>query len=161
MYNISSASAEEARKRLSRFAQLQPNNPQALYFYAMSLWERDQNLQPNFPQLESLLKKAAALDPNYADAHLQLGILFADQHKYPEATQQFQHAIALQPDLATAHYHVAQCYRRTGEKSRAEEELQIFERLRKQDQLESQKERNEIKQFIVTMKEQASGPSAK
>ncbi len=161
MYHISTASADEARKRLSRFAELQPKNPQALYFYAMSLWERDENAQPDFPKLESLLRRAVDLDPKYAEAHLQLGILFADQTKYAEAIREFQRTIQLRPDLTTAHYHLAQCYRRTGDKALAEGELRTFEGLRKHDQAESENERKEITQFIVTMKEQTPSASAK
>jgi tetratricopeptide (TPR) repeat protein len=156
IYHISSATAAEARQRLSRFAEIQPNNPQALYYYAMSLWERDENAHPDSPKIESLLKRSVGLDPNYADARLQLGILFADQRRYQDAIQQFQRAIQVQPNLTTAHYHLAQCYLRTGNQARAKSELQVFQRLKQQDQAETEKQNNEIKQLIVTMKQQGT-----
>lgn len=161
MYNMSTSGVDEARKRLARFAQLQPKNPQALYYYAMSLWNREENSQANLPRVESLLTKAVALDPRLADAHLQLGILDGDQRKFAEAIREFQRAIALEPNLTSAHYHLGQAYTRVGDKGRAQEELQIFERLRKQDQLAAEKERSEIKQFIVSMKEQPSNSSTR
>jgi tetratricopeptide (TPR) repeat protein len=150
--NVSGTDAEEVRKRLQRFAQLEPRSAQALYYYAMSLWERGRESQPSLPQVESLLKRALAVDPKFVDAHVQLGILYADQHRYPEAIGEFRCAIALQPALTTAHYHLAQAYIRTGERSQARSELQTFEHLRTQDQAETEKERNEVKQFIVSMK---------
>ncbi len=159
MYNMSSSGVNEAKKRLARFAQLQPKNPQALYYYAMSLWNREENSEADIPHVQSLLTEAVALDPRYADAHLQLGILYADQRRFAEAIREFQRAIALEPNLTSAHYHLAQAYTRVGEKRRAQEELQIFERLRKQDQLIAEKERSDIKQFIVSMKEQPSDSS--
>ncbi len=161
MYKISSSSADEVSKRLARFVQLQPNNPQAQYYYALSLWNREQNSEAKLVEVESLLKKAVALDGRFSDAHLQLGILYGDQRRYPEAIHELERAIALQPALTTAHYHLAQAYMRTGEKSRADQEFHTFERLRQQDQVQTEKERNEIRQFIVTMKEQAPSPSAK
>lgn len=161
MYNISSSSADQVSKRLARFVQLQPNNPQAQYYYALSLWNRGQNSEAKLVEVETLLKKAAALDERFSEAHLQLGILYEDQRKYPEAIHELERAIALQPALTTAHYHLAQAYTRTGEKSRAAQEFHTFERLREHDQVQTEKERNEIRQFIVTMKEQAQSSSAK
>lgn len=143
---VSGSGAEEVRKRLSRFAQLQPKNVRALYYYAMSL--------PDPHQAEPLLRKAVALDPKFADAHLQLGILCADRQAYQDAIREFQQVIALQPNLTTAHYHLAQVYRRTGEMERARHELAMFERLHNQDTKQTEEERNEIKQFVVSMKEQ-------
>jgi len=143
---VSASGAEEVRKRLSRFAQLQPKNARALYYYAMSV--------PDPNRAEPLLRKAIALDPKFADAHLQLGILYADRQANQDAAREFERVIALQPSLTTAHYHLAQVYRRTGEAERAREELAIFERLHHQDAKQTEEERNEIKQFVVSMKEQ-------
>src|SRR5260370_13358659 len=155
MYNTSDHSSEEVRTRLGRFEQLQPKNPQALYYYAMALWSRGQKLEANLAQVESLLKEAITQDTAYADAQFQLGILFADQGRNSDAIQQFHRSIALQPNLTTAHYHLAQAYRREGEKERAGHELQIFDRLRKRDQAETDTARKEVKQFIIDLKEQA------
>lgn len=154
MYSTASGKSEEVRKRLGRFAQLHPNNAQALYYYAMSLWTREQGPQTGWSEVESLLKRAIAQDPGFMDAHLQLGILLVDQEKNVDAIQEFERAIALQPNLTTGHYHLARAYARIGEKSRAEQELQAFERLRKQDQADAEKERNEVRQFVLDMKEQ-------
>ena len=156
MYKNSSGQAEEVRKRLGRFAQLQPENARALYYYAMSLWKREQDSHAGLVEVESLLKQAITQDPDFADARLQLGILLTDERKSAEAIQEFQRAIALQPGLTTAHYHLAQAYARTGQKSRAEQEFQAFERFRKQDQTDTAKARKEIRQFVVDMKEQSN-----
>jgi len=158
--NVATINMEEVRKRFARFTQLQPNNAQAFYYYAMSLWNRIANSDANLPQVESLLKRAVLLDPSFADAHFQLGILYSDQSKYAEAINEFKRAIALQPNLTTAHYHLAQAYKRTGQKTDAGRELHLFEDLRQQDQVEVEKERNDIVQLIITMKEQSpSAPS--
>lgn len=161
MYNTSSGNTEEVRKRLHRFAELQPLSAQAQYYYAMSLWTRDQSSDANLPQIQQLLTRTVALDPAYADAHLQLGILYADQRKYSDAIKEFQRTIAIQPNLTSAHYHLAQAYLRAGNKGEATQELQVFERLRRQDQAETEKERKEVRQFVIDMKEQPAGAAAR
>ena len=181
VYSVSATNADEVTQRLSRFAQLQPNNPEALYYYAMSLWKghREADSQVDLGGIESLLKKAVGLDPAFADAHLQLGILYTNQRKYPEAIPEFERVAALQPNLAEAHYRLAQAYVRTGGKggasqqyqindqlhkrelADAQREFQIYERLHKQEQAETEKVRNEIQQFVITMKEQGSTAQAK
>jgi len=161
MSNTAGGAGEEVRKRLARFARLQPTNAQALYYYAMALWRRGQDAEADLAEVESLLTRAVAQDQSYADAHFQLGILFADQRKNADAIRQFQRAIALQPDMTTAHYHLAQAYARGGEKALAARELQVFDRLRKQDQVETEKERKDVRQFIIEMKDQAPAAPAR
>ena len=72
-----------------------------------------------------------ALDPRLADAHLQLGILYHDQHRDQDAIQEFQAAIRLKPDAPDAHYHLAQAYLRTGDQERGQEELRLYDKLHK------------------------------
>jgi tetratricopeptide (TPR) repeat protein len=132
--------SDEVLRRMERFAQLFPRNPLASYSYAMSLWKvkRRQGSPANLAQVESLLKRAVVLDPAFPDPHLQLGILYADQQKDSEAIQEFHNAISLKADLAQAHYRLGQAYKRTGEKARADREIQLYERLRKQQDAKPQ-----------------------
>ncbi len=155
VYSVSSVEARDVTEHLHRFAQLQPRNPQALYSYALALWkgERGQNAQADSSQIESLLKSAAELDPRYPDVHLQLGILYAERKDYPQAIEEYQRAIKLSPELADAHYRLAQACVRTGEKARAQEEFGIYERLHKQQLAETEKRRAEVKQFVYNLEE--------
>ena len=47
----------------------------------------------DFTQIEALLKKAVALDPKLAEAHLQLGNLYSDQTQYAEAIPEYLMAL--------------------------------------------------------------------
>ncbi len=131
MYGVAPASAGEITKRLTGFAKAHPQNAQAQYYYAMNLWKG----QPSPPQpaemrrVEALLKQAVALDRTFAKAFLQLGILLSDDRRYKEAIAALQRAIQLEPDVAQAHYRLAQAYQRTGQQALADKELEIFERL--------------------------------
>ena len=162
VYNVSTAQADEVLKRLQRFVELQPANAQAHYYYALALWKgkRDQEQYASLDEVELLLKKATALDPGFADAHLQLGILYAERHNYAEAIDQYRNAIRSRPNLADAHYRLGQALVRAGDKAQAQEEFEVYDRLHKQEVVESEKERAEIRQFIYNAKRTVAVPAA-
>lgn len=151
-YDSSPAYADEVIERFHRFADLQPQNPRALYYYAMSLWKgkRAQDATLDVHQIESLLRKAATLDPNLAEAHLQLGNLYSDQSKYAESIPEYRQALQSNPDLADAHYRLGQAYVHTGEKDQAQKQFEIYQQLRAQHLAEVDKQRAEIRQFVYS-----------
>lgn len=155
MSSVQVGRADEVMKRLKRFVELQPANARARFDYAMSLWKAQQDAggQVDYPQIESLMKKGIALDPKFAEAHLQLGILLAEQQDYSQAIPEYQHAIKLEPDLANAHYRLAQAYTRTGQPALAKQEFEVHNGLHKQHLAESEKRRAEIDAFVYSMKQ--------
>jgi tetratricopeptide (TPR) repeat protein len=159
-YDSSPGQAEEVIQRFRRFAELQPNNARASYYYAMSLWKgrRAQDPGLDLQQIESLLKKSVALDPTLAEAHLQLGNLYSDQNKYSESIPEYLRARELNPDLADVYYRLGQAYGRVGQKDRAQEQFEVYQRLRAQHLAELDKQRAEIRQFVYSAKDT---PSAK
>src|SRR6266481_1531474 len=159
-YDSSPGQADDVIQRFRRFAELQPNNPRALYYYAMSLWKgkRAQDPSLDLHQIESLLRKSLALDPKLAEAHLQLGNLYSDQNKYARAIPQYVRALELNSDLVDAYYRLGQAYVRTGEKDRAQQQFQVYQRLREQHLADLDKQRAEIRQFVYSAKD---SPAAK
>ncbi len=157
-YDSSPSQAGEVIQRFRRFAELRPRNARALYYYAMSLWKGKRVQDPGLDlhQIESLLKTSLALDPALADAHLQLGNLYSDQNKYAESIPEYLRARELSPDLADVHYRLGQAYVRTGEKDRAQEELQVYQRLRAEHLADLDKQRAEVRQFVFSAKDNAS-----
>jgi tetratricopeptide (TPR) repeat protein len=141
-------------ERLARFAKLQPENALADYYYALSLSRRDSAQHADhLAQAESLLEKAVRLDPKLGIAYLQLGILDVGRGDFPKAIVAYQKAIAANPELEQAHYRLAQAYSRTGEPSKAQAELQLYEQLSKKTAEERERERREIQQFVYTLRE--------
>ena len=120
-YDSSPGQADEVIQRFHRFAELQPQNARAHFYYAMSLWKgrRAQDANLDIAKIESLLKRAIALDPKLPEAHLQLGNLYSDQAKYAEAIPHYQRALQENADLADAHYRLGQAYVHTGQGSGA------------------------------------------
>jgi tetratricopeptide (TPR) repeat protein len=159
-YDSSPSQADEVIQRFARFAELQPTNPRAFYYYAMSLWKRKRAQDPSLDlhQIESLLQKAVTLDPKLAEAHLQLGTLYSDQSQYAEAIPEYAKALENNPDLADARYRLGQAYVHTGQKTKAQEQFQIYQQLRAQQLADLDKQRAEIRQFVYSEKD---GPPTK
>ena len=131
MYGVSAELAPEVTKRLARFVEKQPGHALGHFFYAMSLWKGTPGAAPS-PEVQVHLKKAVALDPRLAKAHFQLGVLYGDEGRYPEAISALEEAVRLEPSMAQAHYRLAQAYRRTGKEELAAKALEAFGRLQPQ-----------------------------
>jgi len=154
-YDSSPSQADEVIARFRRFAEQQPNNGRAQYYYAMSLWKGKRAQEPNLDltQIGALLKKSIALDPSLAEAHLQLGNLYSEQQKYADSIPEYQRALELNSDLADAHYRLGQAYVRTGEKDVAQEQFQVYQNLREQHLADLDKQRAEVRQFVYAAKD--------
>ena len=142
-------------ERLQRFAKLEPQNAEANYYYALALWKaRKDAKDPAIGEIEALLKSAIQVDPGFAAAHLQLGIVRAERRDYANAIAEYEQAIQIDPQLEEAHFRLAQAYRQIGELEKSREELRIQEQLAKQSEQQVERERHEIRQFVYTLRDQ-------
>lgn len=147
--------SDDLIEKLRRFVAQQPQNAEAHYYYAVALWKQRSHVQrPD--QVENLLKQALQIDPKYAPAELQLGIVAADKHAYAEAISHYQKALTSDSQLEEAHYRLAQAYRETGESDKAKEEVRIYELLAQESAHQQDRERREIKQFVYTLRDQSA-----
>ena len=103
-------------------------------------------------QVESLLKRSVALDSRLGIGYLQLGVLYSERRDFPRAVLSYQQAIKVNPELEEAHYRLAQAYRRTGEKAKAEQELQLYDQISKKKDEAVERERRESRQFVYTLR---------
>jgi tetratricopeptide (TPR) repeat protein len=147
---------------LARFAQQQPQNALANYYYAMVLWKADKSPEnPANPQrLEALLEKAESIDPSLADAYLQLGILAAAQGDFAKAAGLYEKAITVDPKMPTAHYRLGIAAARIGEREKSKKEFVTYNELKQQQAEAIERQRKEIKQFLVVLKTQPASASA-
>src|SRR5467141_164592 len=154
-YDSSPSKADEVIARFRRFAEQQSGNGRAQYYYAMSLWKGKRAQDPNLDltQIAALLKKSIALDPSLAEAHLQLGSLYSDQQKYADSIPEYQRALELNSDFADPHYRLGQAYVHTGDKERAQEQLQVYQKIREQHLADIEKQRAEVRQFVYAAKD--------
>lgn len=131
VYGISPREAPVVTGRFAHAASVEPDNPYALYYYALCLIENTRaKPDPAISQrAESLLERVVDLDPSLADAHLQLGILYSRQSETAKAIAQYQQALAKDPSLAQAHYRLATALVQAGKRGEAQREFQTFSRL--------------------------------
>ena len=150
-------------ERLKRFVRLQPENPLANFYYGVSLWKRRKGLDDTetVAQAESYLARAVQVDPKLGVGYLQLGILYTERKDFPRAISSYQSAVQASPQLEEAHYRLAQAYKRTGEKEKAEEELQFYNQISKSKDEEVERERRESRQFVYTLRNPASGAQSR
>ncbi|WP_229739062.1 tetratricopeptide repeat protein [Edaphobacter dinghuensis] len=149
--------------KLAYFVQQEPTNSVANYLYAMSILKH-QEASPNkqaVQQASSLLEKAVAIDPKCGEAYLQLGILSASQRSFDKAIDFYKKAIEANPQLADAHYRLAMAYDRTGQSSKAQQELQLHDQLKREQAEAVEQQRREVKQFLIVKSGDSVGPAMK
>ncbi len=147
-------------QKLERFVRLQPDNALAIYLYAMALWKENGRLagQQTLEQIETMLTKAITVDPKCVDAYLQLGNLEASRHEYQKAIGFYSKAIAVNMQLSEAHYRIGIAYERVGEKEKARLEFQKHDEIEKQTAAEIQRQRKDVKQFVIALPDSPPSP---
>jgi tetratricopeptide (TPR) repeat protein len=160
MQSVETVQSECSTERLRRFVKLQPANAEAYYYYAVNLWK--QRKAPDdterLAQVETLLKKSVALDPRLGVGYLQLGVLYSERRDFSRAVSSYQEAIKANPQLEEAHYRLAQAFKQTGEKTKAKQELQLYNEISKKKEEDVERERRESQQFVYTLRSPAAGP---
>lgn len=141
------------KNKLARFEREQPDNSLANFFYAMAIWK---DSGPSLDdatqrQIESLLTKAVHIDPKCSDGYLQLGNLSSSRRDYRQAIELYTKAITANPELSEAHYRLGVAYDRVGEKQKADREFQLHEQIEKDQKAAVEKQRREVKQFVVVV----------
>jgi tetratricopeptide (TPR) repeat protein len=137
--------------KLARFVRQEPGSSDANYLYAMSLLKR-QEISPDkqaVQQAATLFEKAVTIDPKCGEAYLQLGIISATDRSFDTAIDFYKKAIEANPQLADAHYRLAMAYDRTGQSSKAKEELQLHDQIKQQQAEAIERQRREVKQFLI------------
>jgi len=138
-------------QKLARFVELQPGNALANYFYAMTVWKQQGAAisEKGLQQVETSLTKAVSLDASCADAYLQLGVLNFSRREYQKAIGFYSKALAANPQMSEAHYRLAMAYDRVGEREKARQEIQLHDEIAKQQAAQVDRDRREVKQFLV------------
>jgi tetratricopeptide (TPR) repeat protein len=145
-----------SEEKLARFAQEQPGNALANFYYAVSLWNREKGSedQAGLKHAETLLEKAVTIDPKLDEAYLQLGMLHSAQGNFEQALRDYKKAIDVNPQLGEAHRELGMIYQRTGEKAKAEQEFATYKEIEKEEAAERERERRELRQFLIILKDQ-------
>ena len=154
MQAAENVSSPELLDRLRRFVTVQPQSAQANYYYAVALWKQNRGRKTPDSEITTLLDTSARLDPNFAPAELQLGIVKSEDGEVSSAVAHFARAIQIDPHNQEAHFRLSQAYRRLGQTDKAKRELQLYQELSKRSAEQVDRERREIPQFVYTLRSQ-------
>ena len=125
MLDQAGAKLGEITKDYDAWNTQQPDNPQAPLVLAKALLAADSHSA----RAADLLKRSIALEPNSWEAHYELGVLLAGQHKYADAAAELKKSIDLNAKEAMPHYHLARVYDRLGDPEAAKAERAIHQQL--------------------------------
>src|ERR1700685_438189 len=145
-----------AEEKLAQFAELQPANAAANYYYAISLMKRgkDANTGSDSRAAQTLLEKSVRLDPKYGAAYVALGALAVQRGDFAQAIKSYQQAIAVSPQLSEAHYRLSLAYKRSGEYAGAKREMKTYQSAKKAKSAKAEEQNRDLKQFLVILKSQ-------
>lgn len=141
---------------LARFVAQEPGNALANYYYGLILWKEEKGTSDSaeLKRAETYLEKAVELDPKLDKAVLQLGVVQAEEGDFATAIGSYQRAIEINPRVGEAHYRLALAYRRSGEESKARQEIEKYKEIEKEDADRFERQRRELQQFVIILKSQ-------
>jgi tetratricopeptide (TPR) repeat protein len=155
MQHAENRPSDAVLEKLHRFVTLQPQSAEANYYYALAL--RDSRKDPrekSSSDVESLLTKAVSLNPGFAPAHLELGILLSERNDFAGAALSYEQALTLDPQMEEAHYRLAQAYRQLGKAELAKQQISLYDQCVKESAKRLEQERHDIRQFVYTLRDQ-------
>ncbi len=137
--------------KLERFEQQEPANALANYYYAMAYWKQHAKSTDaeTTRRVETLLTKAVEDDPKCSSAYLQLGVIQASKSDFQRASVYYHKAIEADSQSAEAHFRLGVAYDRLGEKDKAAQEFKLHDDLQKAKAAAVDRQRREVKQFLV------------
>jgi tetratricopeptide (TPR) repeat protein len=125
MQEAASTSLPCAEQKLARFAQDQPENALANFYYAISLWKRNRGSENSDALAHAIAccRKSAAIDPKFDLANLQLGNIYLARGALQQALAAYQKSVAANPGNSEAHYGLGLTYKRLGEEAEAQRDF--------------------------------------
>jgi Tfp pilus assembly protein PilF len=107
----------------------------------------------NLDRITSLLQTAVQLDPKFGLAYLELGTIYAEQKHLSKTILALQEALEADPNLEEAHYRLAQAYKQSGNITKAQGELQLYQEISREKTQEGDRQRHEIQQFVYELRD--------
>lgn len=101
----------------------------------------------------AVYQKAVAVDPNYAEAYNDMGVMFETLGQDEKAQQAYESALSLDPDLAAAHSNLALLFERTGKVKEAAQHWAARARMGLDDDAWAQKARRKLLQYGIPIPE--------
>jgi tetratricopeptide (TPR) repeat protein len=106
-----------SEEKLARFLREHPENAFASYYLALALWKRSGISDSHAAgRVEDLLNKSLKINRKFAEAYLQLGIVYAAMSEMSGAVRNYEAARDADPELAEAHFRLGQAYKQLNQR---------------------------------------------
>ncbi len=144
--------------RLDRLAAAHPQNAELAFGYGAALFRVEVSKGPEgaFDRSQTFLEKSVGLQPQFPEAHLELGGLYAARKQGQKAVVEYLEAIREDPKSDIAHYRLGQVYRDMNKLELATEELGRYQELSRLHEEELKQSRSAVKQFILSQEAKPS-----
>lgn len=161
MVQASSQPLPCTEEKLARFLREHPENAFASYYLAVARWKRVSMADSRVAeQVKDLLTRSLKIDPKFAEAYLQLGIVYAAMAEMSKAVTAYENARNADPSLAEAHFRLAQAYKKLNEPEKAHQEFAAYEKIQNTKAAAIEQQRREIQQFVVVYKDKSPASTA-
>jgi tetratricopeptide (TPR) repeat protein len=160
-YSISGGQRERVHASLERHLRISTTDAAAYYSYSLILLHESEHVAANDALIESMLQQAIALNPNFAEAHFQLGVHHARHDDYKDAAQEFEAALGIAPNMNEAHYRLALAYKKLGRPEAAEREMKLFRHARESSTSIGADREVSIEKFLSVMSPKSQPSVAK
>jgi tetratricopeptide (TPR) repeat protein len=131
LYEFAGDGQSAIREVFKAYLGKEPRDPWAHYHYSVMIFAQTQAESPSdFSVVKSHLAAAVALNPNFAEAYLQMGFVAQAEESLEESIQFMEKAVRIDPRLPAAHYRLALVYRRAGNIEKSKAEFESFEKLK-------------------------------
>ncbi len=138
--------------RLDHLATAHPLNAELAFAYGAALFrvEVSKGQEGAFDRSQAFLEKSVRLQPDFPEAHLELGGLYAARKQDEKAVVEYLETIRQYPKSDVAHYRLGQVYRDMNKMDLATQELGRYQELSRQHQEELKESRSAVKQFVLS-----------
>jgi tetratricopeptide (TPR) repeat protein len=138
--------------RLGRLAVAHPQNAELAFGYGAALFrlEVSKGQEGAFDRPQTFLEKSVRLQPDFPEAHLELGGLYGARKQDQKAVVEYREAIRQDPKSDTAHYRLGQVYRDMNQMELARQELDRYQELSRLHHEELKESRSAVKQFVLS-----------
>ena len=106
--------------------ELNPNDVLSKYSLALTLIER--KIEPE--KTISILEDALSINPDYSDAHYQLGKIYLEKSDVQKAIEHLEKAVSSDSTKDYSHYQLSIAYRKASRKEDADRELKLYQKLK-------------------------------
>jgi tetratricopeptide (TPR) repeat protein len=102
------------------------------------------------------LRVASKSTSNDASPHCQLGRVYRWVERWPDALQESQICVRLDPDSADGHYRLAQIFQHLGQPEKFKQQMDLYERASKRVEDENARRDATMKTFLYTIQKEAA-----